>query len=442
MSALRHGWVDASAGVAGDMLLAALLDAGASLDAVRDAVEAVLPGAVRLTSQPVQRCGLRALLLDVDALEPSPPHRRLADLLALLDAADLAEAVRASAAATFRALAEAEAAVHGTGVEEVHFHEVGALDSVADVVGVCAAVHDLGLTSLSAGPVALGHGRMRAAHGDLPVPGPAVTELARGWVVEAGGPGERATPTGLALVRTLATACEPLPRLVVDAVGTGAGHRDDPDRPNVTRVVVGARVGTGTDSTQRHAARRPLHPASSGSTLRQVHPQEAVQLEANVDDLDPRVWPTVLAALLDAGADDAWLVPVVMKKGRPAHTLCALVDPDRADAVRAAVVAHTTTFGVREHPVTKHPLARGWVDVAVDGHPVAVKVAHADGLVVRATPEFDVVAAVAAATGHPVLDVLDTAHAAAHRGGVRAGAPVPEALRDAVRRPDPTEEPL
>ena len=433
MSSDRHGWVDASAGVAGDMLLAALVDAGASLDVVRRTVEAVLPGAVRLSARPVQRAGLRALLLDVEALEESPPHRRLADLLALLDAADLDARVRSSAAATFRTLAEAEAAVHGTGVEEVHFHEVGALDSVADVVGVCAAVHDLGLTSLSAGPVALGHGRMRAAHGDLPVPGPAVTQLSRGWVVEAGGPGERATPTGLALIRTLATGCEPLPRLVVDAVGTGAGHRDDPDRPNVTRVVVGTPAG----SNRVRPAR-----LGSGPEPSDANPiQDAVQLEANVDDLDPRLWPGVLTALLAAGADDAWLVPIVMKKGRPAHTLCALVAPDRAAEVRTAIIATTPTFGVREHPVTKHPLERGWVDVPVDGHPVAVKVAHEDGRVVRATPEFDVVAAVATALGRPPLDVLDAARAAAHRHGVRAGAPVPEALRDAVRRPDPTQEP-
>ena len=411
----RVGWVDATAGVAGDMLLGALVDAGADLDVVRRAVDAVLPGAVRLTTRPVTRAGLRATRLEVEAVEDPSPERHLADLLALLDAADgtdLADPVRTLAAATFRRLAEAEATVHGVDLEAVHFHEVGALDSIADVVGVCAAVHDLGLTTVSASAIAVGSGRMRAAHGDLPVPGPAVASLALGWQVTAGGTGELATPTGVALLRTLAAECGTLPPMVVDAVGVGAGSRDDPARPNVTRVVVGTPAPVPPAVT-------PVAPEDDAASSRAR--QAAVVLEANVDDLEPRLWPGVLAALLAAGADDAWLVPILMKKGRPAHTLCVLGDPALAEDLRDLVVATTTTFGVRQYAVTKHPLQRGWVDVEVEGHLLPVKVAHRDEVVVRATPEFDAVEDLASRLDVPPGDLLEACRTAAHHEGLRPG---------------------
>nr|BFE71715.1 hypothetical protein GCM10020092_050160 [Actinoplanes digitatis] len=277
----QHAWIDASAGVAGDMLLGALLDAGAGLEVVRRAIDEVLPGSVALSVTQVTRAGLRALKADVDPLVAAPPHRTWRDIRPLLEGND-------DALAVFGRLVGAEARVHGTEPEEVHFHEVGALDSIADVVGVCAALRDLGVTSVSAGEVALGSGRVRTAHGELPVPAPAVLELARGWRVSGGGGHELATPTGLAVIRALATRCEDLPPMTVDAVGVGAGGRDTPGRANVVRVVIGA-----------------PEPGTA----------EAVVLEANVDDLDPRLWPGVLAGLLSAGADDAWLVPILMKKG-------------------------------------------------------------------------------------------------------------------------------
>ena len=437
----RHLWIDATAGVAGDMLLGALVDAGADLDLVGRAVDAVLPGVVRLSTETVSRAGLRATLLRVETVEEDSPARRLGDLLGLLDRADpasLAPTVRARAAATFRRLAEAEARVHGIDVDAVHFHEVGALDSIADVVGVCAAVEALGIDTVSASPVAVGSGRMRAAHGDLPVPGPAVTELALGWEVTAGGRGELATPTGVALLRTLATTCSAVPHLTVSAVGVGAGSRDDADRPNVTRVLLGRLPpvsAPGSDLTQSRRARLTLQQESSSMTPSQPGAEvaTAVVLEANVDDLDPRLWPGVLDALLAAGADDAWLVPILMKKGRPAHTLCVLADPDLAPRLRDLVLAHTTTFGVREHVVTKHPLARGWVDVEVGDARLPVKVAHRDGLVVRATPEFGPAGRRGGEPGHPA------GRPARRRayGGVRGRS----AARLARRAPHPARHP-
>jgi pyridinium-3,5-bisthiocarboxylic acid mononucleotide nickel chelatase len=392
-----HLWIDASAGIAGDMLLGALLDAGASLDAVRAAVAAVVPDEVAVGTSGVTRAGLRAIRADVQSRTSDHPHRSWADTRALLGAADLPARVRSRALEVFGRLADAEGRVHGVPADDVHFHEVGSWDSIADIVGVCAAVADLGVGTITASPVAVGSGRITSAHGDLPVPVPAVLELARGWRVHAGGDGELATPTGMALVRTLAQECAALPPLEVSAVGVGAGGRDVADRPNVVRVVLGA----------------PPARETAGMWV----------LEANVDDLDPRVWPTVLTALLAAGAADAWLVPILMKKGRPAHTLCVLARDGDREALRDAVFALTSTLGVREIPVSRVALDRAWRAVPLQGGEVRIKVGLRAGRIVQASPEFDDVSALAQAREVPVRQVLDEAVAAADTAALRPGEP-------------------
>jgi len=413
----RHAWVDASAGVAGDMLLGALVDAGADLAAVQAAVDAVVTGAVRLQARPVLRAGQRATKVDVEVQTEDLPHRRWRDIEAMVGRAALAEPVRDRALRTFARLAEAEARVHGIAVADVHFHEVGALDSIADVVGVCAALHLLGVTSVSGGPVALGSGRARTAHGDIGVPVPAVVELVAGWRVLSGGTGELATPTGAALVVALGERCEDLPPLLLDGSGSGAGSKDDPARANLTRVLLGTRT----------AGARPAAPPTPATSV----------LEANVDDLDPRLWPGVLDRLLAAGALDAWLVPILMKKGRPAHTLTVLAEPDRVPLLTDVVFAETTTLGVRRSEWTRTVLDRGWFDVPVElpglGSPatVAVKVASRQGRVVQATPEFRDVAELAERAALPAATVLQRAAAAAVAAGLTSGAAVPSGLRPA-----------
>ncbi|WP_030253395.1 nickel pincer cofactor biosynthesis protein LarC [Streptomyces violens] len=401
----RLAWLDVTSGVAGDMLLGALVDAGAAPEAVQQAIDAVVPGAVRLTQAAVTRAGLRATKVGVEPLAEDHPHRTWRSIRVRIEEAGLPAPVADRALAVFGRLAAAEARVHGVPVEEVHFHEVGAWDSIADVVGVCAALHDLGIAHLTASAVALGSGRVRTAHGELPVPVPAVLELAAGWDVVGGGTGELATPTGMALVTALAAECGALPRLRAEATGVGAGTKDTPGRPNVVRVVIGtpADAASGTDEETT-----------------------AVVLEANVDDLDPRLWPGVLASLLAAGAADAWLVPILMKKGRPAHTLRVLAPRQRADALRDLVFRETSTIGVRESAVRKTALERTWIRVPVaDDEEVPVKVAHRGGVIVRATPEFEDVAALAAARGQPVVTVLDAAAAAAVANGLVPGAELP-----------------
>lgn len=397
-------WLDVTAGVAGDMLLGALLDAGADLTEVQRLVDLVLPGTVRLEATTVQRAGLRAVKVEVRSLPDAHPHRRWREIRDRIDGAGLPAAVAASAAAVFRRLAEVESVAHGVPLDDVEFHEVGSWDSVADIVGTCAAVHQLGVDEVVASTIALGSGTVRTMHGVLPVPVPAVVGLVGGWVVDGGGEGELATPTGVALVTTLAVSQGGLPELDVTASGVGAGTRDPADRPNVVRVVLG----------------RPTAGASESRPMR--------LLEANVDDLDPRVWPTVLAALLDAGAADAWLTPILMKKGRPAHTLSVLAAPELAAVLRERILMFTSTFGVRQTSVDRWALDRGWVDVAVDGQPVAVKIGHREGVVVHATPEFESAARVAAALDRPVGEVLTAVSAIAHAQGLNRGAVVPDNL--------------
>jgi uncharacterized protein (TIGR00299 family) protein len=388
-------WVDASAGASGDMLLGALVGAGADLGVLQAAVDGLGTEPVRLVRRQVTRGGLAATKVDVE-VAPSEVRRTWPDVRALVDGAGLAAPVRDRALDVFARLARAEGAAHGIEPEQVHFHEVGALDSLADVVGVSAALHDLGVTDVRCGPLVLGRGEVRTQHGVLPVPVPAVLGVLAGTgaPVTAGDvDGEACTPTGAALLASAVTAWGPMPAMTVQASGSGAGGRDPHGRPNVLRAVVGEPAGDGA---------APAY-------------DEAVVLEANVDDLDPRVWPGVLAALLAAGASDAWLTPILMKKGRPAHTLSVLVAPAALDAVRRAVFTESSTIGVREHAVRKQALDRELRTVVVDGCDIAVKVARLDGAVVNVAPEYDDVAAAALRLGRPVKTVLAAAVAAAER---------------------------
>jgi uncharacterized protein (TIGR00299 family) protein len=384
-------WVDASSGASGDMLLGALLGAGAPLETLQAAVDSVAPESTRLSAEVVQRGGFAATRCHVEVAD-STQHRTWRDIRLLLTEADLDHDVQRAAEAVFERLAVAEATVHGSDPLDVSFHVVGALDAIADVVGVCAGVRALGADTVVVSPVAVGSGHVTGAHGTLPVPPPAVAQLLVGFPSYAGPAGapamELCTPTGAALLTTLATAWGPQPAMTTSSVGIGAGGRDPEGHANVLRLFVG-------EPTETSPA--PL------------------LIETNVDDLDPRVWPAVIAALLEAGASDAWLTPILMKKGRPAHTLSVLCGAERAEEVRAAIFAHTSTIGVREMPVGKHALDREMTEVELDGHTVAVKLARHHGRLVNAQPEYDDVVRAAAALGRPVADVLAEAAAAARR---------------------------
>ncbi|MCV2490573.1 nickel pincer cofactor biosynthesis protein LarC [Geodermatophilus sp. YIM 151500] len=381
-------WLDLSAGASGDMLLGALVDAGVPLDVLQAAISALPVEPVTLSAEPAARHGLGGTRVVVHA-PASDVRRTWADVRALLTGAPLDAAVRDGALDVFARLARAEGRVHRVPAEDVHFHEVGALDALADVVGVVAGLAHLALDRLVASPIALGSGSARGAHGVVPIPGPAVLELLTGVPVLAGPvAAEMCTPTGAALLAASVTDWSDLPGMRVQRVGVGIGGRDPAELPNVVRLVLGE--PTGGDG-------------AAG----------AVVLEANVDDLDPRLWPGVLDALLAAGASDAWLTPILMKKGRPAHTLSVLCSPAAVERVRATVFAHTSTIGLRTLPVGKVALERTTASVEVLGGRVGVKVASSGGRVLNVGVEYEDVAALAREAGVPVKEALRAATTAA-----------------------------
>jgi uncharacterized protein (TIGR00299 family) protein len=368
------------------MFLGALVDAGVPLPVLQGAIDALGVEHITLRLEQVVRGGLGATRIHVDAPDTTAT-RTWADVRGLLESVELDPGVRALALAVFARLAAAEAAVHRLPVEEVHFHEVGGLDALADIVAAAAGLTHLGLTQLTASPVALGSGSARSAHGPIPVPVPAVLELLAGVPVRAGAaPHEMTTPTGAALLATVVTAWGELPPMRLSKTGVGAGGRDPEEVANVLRLVVGEPI------------------AATGTEL---------LLETNVDDLDPRLWPTVLQRLLDAGASDAWLTPILMKKGRPAHTLTILCTDRVAAAVRHVVFTETSTIGLRAARVDKHALERTETTVVVGGYHIRVKIAVHDGAVVNANAEYDDVVAAADALRRPVKAVLAEAAAAA-----------------------------
>jgi uncharacterized protein (TIGR00299 family) protein len=389
-SSTTVAWIDASSGASGDMLLGALVAAGAPLEAIQSAIDLVSPEPVTLRIEEVQRNGFAATRVHVEVADSST-HRTWADIRTLL--APLDGPVRSRAVHAFTLLAEAEGRVHGTPADDVHFHEVGALDSIADVVGVSAGLAALGIDVLVVSPIAVGGGQVRVAHGSIGVPAPAVVELLRG-VPTYGGPVELelCTPTGAALLVANATGFGPQPAMATEAVGVGAGGRDPEGHANVVRLLVGEMVSTSSTTGDG---------ATAGGT--------ALVIETNVDDLDPRLWPDVIAALLNAGASDAWLTPILMKKGRPAHTLHVLTGAERADAVRREIFRQTSTIGLRETTVAKHALDREMRQVEIGGHRIAVKLARLDGELMNVQPEYDDIAAAARALNRPIKEVLSEA---------------------------------
>jgi uncharacterized protein (TIGR00299 family) protein len=395
------GWLDCSAGISGDMLLGALVDVGVEVALLQQAVDAVGLEPVRLTVREATRAGLGCTKVDVEVSDDAAT-RTWSDVRALLEQAPLESSVRARSLDVFARLAAAEAAVHRVAPEDVHFHEVGALDAVADVVGGCAGLHALGLTALTSSPVTLGSGTTRGAHGPLPVPPPAVLALLTGAPVQAGPVAkEMTTPTGAALLVAHVSSYGPLPPMSLLRSGSGAGGRDPAEVANVLRLVLGESVEARADANV------------SGADAGSADVGSAVVLATNVDDLDPRLWPSVLSALLAAGASDAWLTPILMKKGRPAHTLSVLCDAGRVAALREVVFRETSTLGLRESRVAKHALDRAERTVDVDGHAVRVKLGLLGDEVVNAMPEWEDVAAAAVALGRPAKLVLRQASAAA-----------------------------
>ena len=378
--------LDCFSGISGNMLLGAVVDAGLPQAALEEELGKLdLPG-WRLRIEPVRRRGLAATLVEVET-EGTPPRRDLNDIRRLIAASALAEEVKRTAAAVFGRLAEAEAAAHGEAVERVHFHEVGAVDAIVDVVGAVAGLHRLGVARVTASPLPLGGGWVEFSHGRFPVPAPAVAELIRDVPVY-GGPveSELVTPTGAAILTTLCQAYGPLPSMRVRSVGYGAGSRDL-SHPNALRLFLGEQAeGTGDEAL--------------------------VLLETNIDDMNPELFEHVMDRLFEAGALDVFLTPIIMKKGRPATMVSALGEVGRRDELAAILFAETTTLGVRIQELTRRCLAREVVEVETRWGRVRVKVARSDGIT-TISPEYEDCRRLARESGVPLKEIYAEA-------GVRA----------------------
>jgi hypothetical protein len=396
---VRIAFLDTFSGISGDMTVGALIDAGMPLDAVRDAIACLALDGVTVSSERVERSGIAATKFHVrvHGAHPDQPgahhphhrvaHRPYAEIRDRLGASTLEASVRARALAIFARLAEAEGRVHGVATDDVTFHEVGALDAIVDVVGAALGFTHFGVDAVFHGPLPLGSGFVDTAHGRLPVPGPAVTELVRGRRVRPGdGSTELVTPTGAAIVAALART-EAAPEMDVDVVGYGAGDRILPDRPNLLRIAIG-RAATPTDR------------------------DEVVVLEATIDDASPQVYEHAIERLLAAGAKDVFLVPVVMKKSRPAIMLRVLAAPADRDRLASIVFAETTTIGLRYTTWSRIVLPREETSVTTPWGPVRVKIALAPDGTRNVAPEYEDCRRLALERGVPLKLVMQAAVAA------------------------------
>ncbi len=391
---MRIAYFDCIGGISGDMTLGALLDAGVDLDAIRDELAKLPLEPYDLDVVDEATEGIHGRRVVVDTSEGSI-IRTYSSIRTLLDSAGLPRAATALAQRIFRRLAEAEATVHRKEVELVTFHEVGAVDSIVDITGTALALTMLGVDRVFASAVPTGMGMTRTDHGAMPIPAPAVVELLRGAPLYSRGvPFELVTPTGAAILAATVEGYGEIPAMRVASIGYGAGtHRIG--FPNLLRVLIG-------EEDRAAPVTKPAGTAVEGATTEVV-------LQTNVDDRTPEVLAYVIDELLAAGAQDAWLVPIVMKKGRAAVTVTVLCSHERADAMRRILFRETGTLGVRETPVAKTALERSVATVETPFGPIGVKLGVLDGAVVSVSPEYEDCARAARESGVPVQDVFDEA---------------------------------
>ena len=362
-------YLDCFSGAAGDMIIGALLDAGLPFERFEAALGSLALGdECTVAAEPVTRSGVGATkftVTEADRAGAGHPHRHLAGILDLVERSALADASRSRAARLFRRLAETEAAIHRMPVEKVHLHEVGALDSIIDIVGGVFALEWFGAERIVASAVNVGSGAVACAHGTMPVPAPATAALIAGAPVYAGDPpGELLTPTGALLVSEFADEFGPLPPMRIERIGYGAGSRDPRGHPNVLRVLVGDEAAGGAR-------------------------ERVVEVRCEIDDMNPQIFGVLMERLQDAGAVDVFYAPVQMKKNRPGTHVTALVPPARREAVCAALFRETSTIGVRCGEVTREVLDREIVPVSTGYGEIRCKVARLGAAVVNVAPEFD-----------------------------------------------------
>jgi pyridinium-3,5-bisthiocarboxylic acid mononucleotide nickel chelatase len=387
--AMTLAYFDCFSGISGDMTLGALVDAGVPIDVLRSELAKLNLAGYRLSSEQVTRSGLAATKVHVALEDKEQPARHLGDIRSVIDRSSLSPSVQQKSIAVFTRLAEAEAKVHGKQPDTVHFHEVGAVDAIVDIVGSVVGLEHLGVDAVIASPVNVGSGSVLTAHGRLPVPAPATAELLKGIPVYSSSIAfELTTPTGAAIISTVASSFGPLPAMRFDRVACGAGNKDLPGQPNVLRLFLGTSASAYDEDS-------------------------AVLIETNIDDLNPQVYDHLTERLLQAGALDAYLTPLIMKKGRPGVLLSVLAERANVDALLDIVFRETTSIGVRIQEVGRRKLSRELREVRTPYGAVRVKVSRRGHEVLTITPEYEDCLRIARERGVPLKTVMQEAVRAA-----------------------------
>lgn len=384
---MNLAYFDCFSGISGDMTLGALIDAGCDVSHLRKELRSLQVSGWELTAERVWKNGMAATYAKVKT-EDHEKHRSLSEILEILNKSQLAPQVRDRAGAIFEKLGEAEARVHDVPLEKIHFHEVGAVDAIVDIVGACIAFNALGVDKFACSPLNVGGGTARMAHGVLPVPAPATANLLQGKPTYSNGvQRELVTPTGAAMVATLCDSFGPQPSMTVSAIGYGAGTADLEGQPNVLRVMIG----------------------ESAEKVVPGYHEEISVIEANLDDMNPQIYGYFLEKALAAGALDVYTTPVQMKKNRPGTLLTVLCKPSDTDALTSMIFAETTTFGVRTTRAQRHILPREHVSVSTTFGEVRIKLSRVNGRILQVSPEFDDCRKLAVEKNVPLQQVINEA---------------------------------
>jgi pyridinium-3,5-bisthiocarboxylic acid mononucleotide nickel chelatase len=387
---MKTAYLDAFSGLSGDMIVGAMIDVGADVAALDRAMAGLGLRGYRIATRRKDVSGIAAVKFDVEVSE-AQPERHLGEILAMIEGTGLSTRAAANAIAVFQALGEAEAKVHRTTPDQVHFHEVGAVDSIIDIVGTAWALDQLEIGTLLVSALPMGAGFARSRHGIIPVPAPATAELLAGFPVRlCDGPAEMVTPTGAAILKALARPAPPVTAYEIERIGYGAGTKDFADRPNVLRIIVG-------------------HETANFAT------DDLVEISANIDDLNPQIYGHLSDRLFTAGARDVTVTPTIMKKGRPAVTLAVLAEAAARDHIAQIIFSETSTIGLRFHTVSRLKLERQTIEVETRFGMIRVKISGAAASPMTVAPEYDDCQRAALAHGAPLKLVMEEALAAARR---------------------------
>ena len=382
---MTFAYFDCFSGISGDMTLGALVDAGVSIDVLRSELEKLdLPG-YEITALKVMRSGISATKVHVCVEEKEQPARHLSDIRAIIEASTLSPTIKLKSIRIFERLADAEAKVHGTTPDKVHFHEVGAVDAIVDIVGSVIGFEKLGITAMSASPVNLGSGTIKTSHGILPVPAPATAELLKDIPSYGSSiPFELTTPTGAVILSSLASSFGPMPRMKIACIAYGAGGRDIEGQPNALRLMIGEPAANYDEDT-------------------------SVVIETNIDDMNPQVYGYLIEKLMEQGAQDAYLTPIIMKKGRPAILLSVLADRTETDALVDTIFRETTSIGVRIQETGRKKLLREINEVETQFGKIRVKISKRGEELLTITPEYEDCRKIAAEKQVPLKAVMEEA---------------------------------